>query len=47
MCVVDSIKAEVIVIGAGAAGCVAAFLAVKKGLNTIILERKAKQIIGN
>ncbi|MFX1255750.1 MAG: NAD(P)/FAD-dependent oxidoreductase, partial [Promethearchaeota archaeon] len=25
----------------------AAFLAVKKGLNTIILERKAKQIIGN
>ncbi|MFX1538148.1 MAG: geranylgeranyl reductase family protein [Promethearchaeota archaeon] len=38
---------DVIVIGAGTAGCVAAFVTAKKGLETIILERKAKEEIGN
>lgn len=43
----NNFESDVIVIGAGTAGSVAAFMAAKKGLKTIILERKAKEDIGN
>ena len=43
----NKFESDVIVIGAGTAGSVAAFTAAKKGLKTIILERKAKEDIGN